>query len=133
VLTTQEENKVTARSTEELGDAPADRAENLPPAKAALARAIAAVEQAQKELEAAQRPVDKLAYARGAATQREATELRNEIARLRAAHEMEINRWVEAGGDGERPAPSAELVPLERALGAIATAAREAELRFPTV
>jgi hypothetical protein len=58
--------------------------------------------------------------------------LRGEIARLRAVHEAEINRWVEAGGDGNRPAPAAELVPLERALGAIAAAAREAEVRFPT-
>jgi hypothetical protein len=31
----------------------------------------------------------------------------------------------------KRPAPPEELVPLERALGAIAGAAREAEMRFP--
>jgi hypothetical protein len=120
-----------ARPTEAPGDAPADRAENLPPAKAALASAIAAAKRAQEDLEAAQQPVDKLAYARAAATQREAAELRSEIARLRAAHEAEIDRWVEAGSDGKRPAPAAELVPLERALGAIAAAAREAEVRFP--
>jgi hypothetical protein len=105
----------------------------LPPAKAALASAIAAVKRAQEDLEAAQQPVDKLAYARAAATQREAAELRSEIARLRAAHEAEIDHWVEAGSDGNRPAPAAELVPLERALGAIAGAAREAEGRFPAV
>ena len=98
-----------------------------------LATAIAAVNQAQKQLEAAQQPVDKLAYARAAATLREAAELRGEIALLRAAHEAEINRWVEAGGEGNRPHPTAELVPLERALGAIAAAAREAEVRFPAV
>ena len=120
-----------ARPTEALGDAPADRAENLLPAKAALASAIAAVKRAQEDLEAAQQPVDKLAYARAAAAQREAAELRSEIARLHAAHEAELDRWVEAGSDGQRPAPAAELVPLERALGAIAGAAREAEVRFP--
>ena len=122
---------VAARPTEALGDAPADRVENLPPAKAALARAIAAANRAQEDLEAAQQPVDKLAYARAAAAQLEAAELRGEIARLRAAHEAEIDRWVEAGGDGKRPAPTEELLPLERALGAIAGAAREAEMRFP--
>jgi hypothetical protein len=120
-----------ARPTEALGDAPADRAENLPPAKAALARAIAAVKRAREDLEAAQQPVDKLVYARAAATQTEAAELRGEIARLRAAHAAEIDRWVEAGSDGKRPMPAAELVPLERALGATAGAAREAEVRFP--
>jgi hypothetical protein len=99
--------------------------------KPALAAAIAAVNQAQKQLAAAQQPVDKLAYARAAATLREAAELRTEITRLRAAHKAEINRWVEGGGNGNRPAPPAELVPLERALGAIAAAAREAEVRFP--
>ena len=98
--------------TEELRYAPSDGAENLPPAKAALASAIAAVRRAQEDLEAAQQPVDKLAYARAAATQREAAELRSEIARLRAAHEAEIDRWVDAGGDGKRPAPPEELVPL---------------------
>ena len=122
---------VAARPTEALGDAPADRAENLPPAKAALASAIAAAKRAQEDLDAAQQPVDKLAYARAAATQREAVELRGEIARLRAAHAAEIDRWVEAGSDGKRPMPAEELVPLERALGAIAGAAREAEMRFP--
>ena len=116
----------------EAGDGPADRAESLPPAKASLARAIAAVNRAQKEVEAAQQPVDKLASARAAATLLEAAALRSEIARLRAAHEAEINVWVDAGGDGERPAPPAELVPLERSLGAIAAAAREAEARFPS-
>jgi hypothetical protein len=98
----------------------------LPSARAALACAIAGANRAQEDLEAAQQPVDKLAYARAAATQREAAELRGEIARLRAAHEAEIDSWVEAGSDGKRPAPAAELVPLERALGAIAGAAREA-------
>ncbi len=124
---------LSARPAEKLGHVPTDRAKDLPPAKLALAAAIAAVNQAQKQLEAAQQPVDKLAYARAAATLREAAELRGEIARLRAAHEAEINRWVEAGGEGKRPQPSPELVPLERALGAIAAAAREAEVRFPTV
>jgi hypothetical protein len=124
---------LTARPTEKLRDASTNRVKDLPPARAALAAAIAAVNQAQKQLEAAQQPVDKLAYARAAATLREATELRSGIARLRAAHEAEINRWVEAGGHGNRPEPSAELVPLERALGTIAAAAREAEVRFPAV
>jgi hypothetical protein len=98
----------------------------LPSARAALACAIAGANRAQEDLAAALQPVDKLAYARAAATQREAAELRGEIARLRAAHEAEIDSWVEAGSDGKRPAPAAELVPLERALGAIAGAAREA-------
>ena len=126
-----------ARPTEGLRDVPADRAENLPRAKAALACAIAAANRAQEDLEAAVRPVDKLAYARAAATQREAVELRGEIARLRGeiarlrgAHAAEIDRWVEAGSDGKRPMPAEELVPLERALGAIAGAAREAESDF---
>jgi hypothetical protein len=131
VLTTQEEAMATARPTEKLRDASTNRVKDLPPATAALRTAIAAVNQAQKQLEAAQQPVDKLAYARAAATLREAAELRSGIARLRAAHEAEINRWVEAGGHGNRPEPSAELVPLERALGTIAAAAREAEVRFP--
>jgi hypothetical protein len=48
-------------------------------------------------------------------------------------HAPQINRWVEAGGDGNRPEPSTELVPLKRALGTIAAAAREAEVRFPAV
>jgi hypothetical protein len=122
---------VSAGPAERLGDLPTDRAKDLPPATVALAAAIAAVNQAQKQLEAAQQPVDKLAYARAAATLLEAAELRGEIARLRAAHEAEINRWVEAGGEGDRPQPAAELVPLERALGAITAAAREAEARFP--
>jgi hypothetical protein len=120
-----------ARLNGEVGDVPADRAGALPPAKASLARAIAAVIRAQEELEAAQKPIDRLAHARAAATLREAAELRSEIARLRAAHEIEINLWVDAGGDGDRPAPPAELVPLERALGGIAASAREAEARFP--
>lgn len=122
---------ITACRTEELGDDPADGVENLPPAKAALASAITAVKRTQEDLQAAQRPVDKLAYARAAATQREAAELRSEISRLRAAHAAEIDRWVETGSDGKRPAPAAELMPMERALGAIAGAAREAEGRFP--
>src|SRR5438874_129076 len=124
---------VTARPTEKFRDASTNRVNDLPLARAALAAAIAAVNQAQKQLEAAQQPVDKLAYARAAATLREAAELRSGIARLRAAHEAEIDRWVEAGGDGNRPEPSAELVPLERALGTITAAAREAEVRFPAV
>jgi hypothetical protein len=45
---------VTARATEALGDAPADRVENLPPAKPALAGAIAAVKRVDEDLEAAQ-------------------------------------------------------------------------------
>lgn len=122
----------TARLKMEAADASNDRAESLPPAKASLARAIAAVNRSQKEIEIAQQPVDKLASARAAATLLEAAELRAEIARLRAAHEAEINVWVDAGGDGARPAPPAELVPLERALGGIAAAAREAEARFPS-
>jgi hypothetical protein len=122
---------LTARLNGEVGDVPDDRAGILTPAKASLARAIAAVNGAQEELEATQKPIDRLAHARAAATLREAAELRSEIARLRAAHEVVVNLWVDAGGDGERPAPPAELVPLERALGGIAAAAREAEARFP--
>jgi hypothetical protein len=122
----------TARLNREAGDGRADAAGTLLPAKDSLARAIAAVNRAQKELEAAQQPVEKLASARAAATLLEAAGLRSEIARLRAAHEAEINVWVDAGGEGERPAPPAELVPLERALGGIAAAARKAEARFPS-
>lgn len=121
---------VAACPTEALGDAPADRAENLPPATAALASSIAAVKRAQEDLEMAQQPVDKLAYARAAAAQLEAAELRSEIARLRGAHEAEIDRWVEAGSGGKRPMPAAELMPLERALGGISGPGREAEMRF---
>jgi hypothetical protein len=83
----------TARLTGEIGSAPADRAADLPPAKAALARAIAAVNRAQEDLEATQRPVDKIAHARAAAVLGEAAELRSEIARLGAVHEADINAW----------------------------------------
>jgi hypothetical protein len=42
---------LTARLNGEVGDVPADRAGALPPAKASLARALAAVNRAQEELE----------------------------------------------------------------------------------
>jgi hypothetical protein len=125
-----ENTVITARLNDEIGDDVTD-AGALPPAKASLARAVATVKRTQDELEAAQKPVDRLAHARAAATLGEAAELRSEIARLRAAHEAEINLWVDAGGVGKRPAPSPDLIPLERALGSIAAAAREAEARFP--
>ena len=122
---------LSARLCREVADLPPDDAAALPPAKAALAHAIAALNRAQEELEEAQKPVDKLAHARAGATLHEAAELRSEIARLRAEHEAELNAWVDAGGNGKRPPPPAELVPLERALGRIAAAARKAEIRFP--
>src|SRR5262249_57051688 len=92
-----------ARLNGEVGDVPADRTEALPPAKAPLALAIAAVNRAREELEAAQEPIDTLAHARAAATPREAPELRSGTAGLRAAHKREINLWAEPGRTGLNP------------------------------
>lgn len=117
----------------EIGDQPPQHVDALPPARAALAEAIAAVIRAQHDLEVAEKPVERLARARAAVTLGEAAALRAEIPRLRAAHESELDVWLDAGGSGERPELPAELKPIELALGKIAAAAREAEARFPTI
>lgn len=99
----------------------------LSPAKALLAHAIEALNEAQGRLHQAQNPVIETDRIRAAATSREAAELRAAIHRLRNAHEAELAAWVDAGADGVRPIAAGELLDAERRLGGIAGAAGEAE------
>ena len=99
----------------------------LSPARALLAQAIEALDEAHGRLHQAQNPVSETEQIRAAASCREAAELRAAIHRLRSAHEAELAAWVDAGADGVRPVPAGELLDAERRLGGIAGAAGEAE------
>ncbi len=99
----------------------------LPPARAALARAIEALDAALRRRDQALRPIrglDRVAAAAKAAT---LGALRDEVARLRKAFDAEVAGWVAAGAKGERPVPPAELIAAERRLGEIGVAGAEAE------
>jgi hypothetical protein len=99
----------------------------LSPARALLAQAIEALNEAHGRLHQAQNPASETERIRAAASCREAAELRAAIQRLRSAHEAELAAWVDAGADGVRPMAAGELLDAERRLGGIAGAAGAAE------
>jgi hypothetical protein len=124
-----------AATSAELGNgrsaAATGQATPLPPARAALARAIETLDVACRRMEQAQHPVNRLDQIMAAATCREAADIRAEIARLRETHEAEVAGWVDSGAQGTRPTPSAELLAAERLLGEIAEKVRQAETEIP--
>jgi hypothetical protein len=100
------------------------------PVIARLAQAIDGLEWAQQRLEYAQKPIRKLEQIRSAAVLHEATELRAETTRLRAAHDCEITDWVNSGSKGDRPTLPADLVAAEKRLGEIVAGMGDAETQL---
>jgi len=111
----------------DLDDRPITSVPPLPPARAALARAIEALFVALQRRDQAQQPISGLDRVAAVAASATTEALRAEIARLRAAHDADVSRWVEAGAKGPRPKPATELLDAERRLGEIGLAGSAAE------
>jgi hypothetical protein len=99
--------------------------EPLPPARAALARAIDCFDRARERLEEAQRVLTGMESVRVPVSGREASELRAQMGRL-----CEITNWLNASAEGARPSLPAELDRAEQWLSEVAGAAATAAERL---
>src|SRR5687767_15074971 len=110
----------TAKSSVPANEAP------LPPARAALARAIEQLWQAQNQLEKALEPLSEFDRIRAATTATEATALRAEIRRRHEVHAAEVAAWISGAGNEDRPVLPLEVFEAERQLRQISADAETA-------
>jgi hypothetical protein len=97
----------------------------LPPARAALARAIECFDRARERLEEAQRVLTGMENLRVPVSGREAGELRAQMGRL-----CEIATWLNTSAEGARPSLPVELDRAEQWLSEVAGAAATAAERL---